>query len=128
MARRTLIIGISLLTFLLGSAASAGAGGAGKGTRDRTAPSVAIAAPAPGSTVAGAVTATGVRFLAPSVVLTTGTFLGGLVHVGLERPETRCDALGKGQRPITGKAPLFGFVIEIRHDNNLAFGILPHAF
>src|SRR5207302_1325709 len=28
------------------------------------------------------------------------------VHVGLERPNTRCDALGKGQCPITGKAPL----------------------
>jgi len=38
-----------------------------------------------GDRVAGAVTATGVRFRGTSVVLTTGTFLGGLVHVGLER-------------------------------------------
>ncbi len=35
--------------------------------------------------VAGAVTAIGVRFMAPAVVLTAGTFLGGLVHVGLAR-------------------------------------------
>ena len=33
--------------------------------------------------IAGAVTTIGVRFSAPCVVLTTGTFLGGLVHVGL---------------------------------------------
>ena len=38
-----------------------------------------------GDRISGAVTATGVRFGAPSVVLTAGTFLGGLVHVGLER-------------------------------------------
>jgi len=38
-----------------------------------------------GSRIACAVTATGVRFEAPTVVLTAGTFLGGLVHVGLER-------------------------------------------
>ncbi len=36
-----------------------------------------------GDRVTGAVTALGVRFLASSVVLTAGTFLGGLVHVGL---------------------------------------------
>ncbi len=34
--------------------------------------------------VAGAVTATGIRFAAQAVVLTTGTFLGGRIHVGLE--------------------------------------------
>jgi tRNA uridine 5-carboxymethylaminomethyl modification enzyme len=34
--------------------------------------------------VRGAVTAVGLRFEAPSIVLTTGTFLGGLVHVGLQ--------------------------------------------
>ena len=34
--------------------------------------------------VVGAITAIGVRFEAPAVVLTAGTFLGGLVHVGLE--------------------------------------------
>jgi len=38
-----------------------------------------------GDRVAGAVTSIGLRFRAPTVVLTTGTFLGGLVHVGLER-------------------------------------------
>jgi tRNA uridine 5-carboxymethylaminomethyl modification enzyme len=35
--------------------------------------------------IAGAVTAIGVRYPARAVVLTAGTFLGGLVHVGLER-------------------------------------------
>src|SRR4051794_22782534 len=38
-----------------------------------------------GDRVRGALTAIGVRFLAEAVVLTAGTFLGGLVHVGLER-------------------------------------------
>jgi tRNA uridine 5-carboxymethylaminomethyl modification enzyme len=33
---------------------------------------------------AGVVTATGIRFEAGAVVLTTGTFLGGRIHVGLE--------------------------------------------
>jgi tRNA uridine 5-carboxymethylaminomethyl modification enzyme len=36
-----------------------------------------------GGRVAGAVTAVGARFSARTVVLTAGTFLGGLVHVGL---------------------------------------------
>ncbi|HUO80231.1 MAG TPA: tRNA uridine-5-carboxymethylaminomethyl(34) synthesis enzyme MnmG, partial [Steroidobacteraceae bacterium] len=38
-----------------------------------------------GGRVAGAVTVTGVRFDAPCVVLTAGTFLGGRIHVGLEQ-------------------------------------------
>ena len=38
-----------------------------------------------GDRVRGAVTAIGLRFMADAVVLTAGTFLGGLVHVGLER-------------------------------------------
>jgi tRNA uridine 5-carboxymethylaminomethyl modification enzyme len=38
-----------------------------------------------GGRVAGAVTAIGLRFAASTVVLTAGTFLGGLVHVGLSR-------------------------------------------
>jgi len=38
-----------------------------------------------GERVTGAITATGVRFAAATVVLTAGTFLGGLVHVGLSR-------------------------------------------
>ena len=38
-----------------------------------------------GGRVTGAITATGVRFEAPSVVLTAGTFLGGRIHVGLEQ-------------------------------------------
>jgi tRNA uridine 5-carboxymethylaminomethyl modification enzyme len=37
-----------------------------------------------GGRVQGVVTASGIRFAAPSVVLTTGTFLGGRIHVGLE--------------------------------------------
>ncbi|MEO6080454.1 MAG: tRNA uridine-5-carboxymethylaminomethyl(34) synthesis enzyme MnmG [Steroidobacteraceae bacterium] len=37
-----------------------------------------------GGRVAGVVTATGIAFAAPAVVLTTGTFLGGRIHVGLE--------------------------------------------
>ena len=37
-----------------------------------------------GDRVTGVVTQLGVRFEAPSVVLTAGTFLNGLVHVGLE--------------------------------------------
>jgi tRNA uridine 5-carboxymethylaminomethyl modification enzyme len=37
-----------------------------------------------GDRVMGVVTQLGVRFEAPSVVLTAGTFLNGLVHVGLE--------------------------------------------
>jgi tRNA uridine 5-carboxymethylaminomethyl modification enzyme len=36
-----------------------------------------------GSRVVGAVTAMGLRFEAQTVVLTAGTFLGGLVHIGL---------------------------------------------
>src|SRR5207244_11157116 len=38
-----------------------------------------------GNRVAGAITSIGLRFQAPAVVLTAGTFLGGLVHVGLSR-------------------------------------------
>jgi len=34
--------------------------------------------------VAGVLTASGILFAAPAVVLTTGTFLGGRIHVGLE--------------------------------------------
>jgi tRNA uridine 5-carboxymethylaminomethyl modification enzyme len=37
-----------------------------------------------GGRVTGAVTATGIRFTAASVVLTAGTFLGGRIHVGLD--------------------------------------------
>jgi tRNA uridine 5-carboxymethylaminomethyl modification enzyme len=37
-----------------------------------------------GDRVLGAVTNTGIRFFAPSVVLCTGTFLGGKIHIGLE--------------------------------------------
>jgi len=38
-----------------------------------------------GGRVAGAITQSGIRFRATSVVLTAGTFLNGLIHVGLER-------------------------------------------
>ncbi|MDY0069439.1 MAG: tRNA uridine-5-carboxymethylaminomethyl(34) synthesis enzyme MnmG [Porticoccaceae bacterium] len=37
-----------------------------------------------GDRVTGVVTQMGLRFRAPSVVLTAGTFLGGLIHIGLE--------------------------------------------
>ncbi|WP_227369289.1 tRNA uridine-5-carboxymethylaminomethyl(34) synthesis enzyme MnmG [Halomonas sp. M20] len=37
-----------------------------------------------GDTVRGAVTQTGIRFHAETVVLCTGTFLGGIIHVGLD--------------------------------------------
>jgi len=37
-----------------------------------------------GERIDGVVTQTGIRFRAPSVVLCTGTFLGGKIHVGLE--------------------------------------------
>ena len=37
------------------------------------------------SRVQGVVTVTGIRFAAPAVVLTVGTFLGGRIHVGLEQ-------------------------------------------
>jgi len=40
-----------------------------------------------GDRVVGAITAIGLRFHAEAVVLTAGTFLGGLVHVGLSRYE-----------------------------------------
>ena len=37
-----------------------------------------------GDSVRGVVTAMGLKFYAPCVVLTTGTFLGGKIHIGLE--------------------------------------------
>ncbi len=37
-----------------------------------------------GETARGVVTQTGIRFNAKTVVLTTGTFLGGTIHIGLE--------------------------------------------
>jgi tRNA uridine 5-carboxymethylaminomethyl modification enzyme len=37
-----------------------------------------------GDTVSGVVTQSGIRFFAPSVVLTAGTFLGGKIHIGLD--------------------------------------------
>ncbi len=37
-----------------------------------------------GETIKGAVTQMGVKFYAPSVVLTAGTFLAGQIHIGLE--------------------------------------------
>jgi tRNA uridine 5-carboxymethylaminomethyl modification enzyme len=40
-----------------------------------------------GARVAGVVTQTGIRFEANAVVLTTGTFLSGLIHVGLNHYE-----------------------------------------
>ncbi len=40
-----------------------------------------------GERVTGAVTQSGIQFEAPAVVLTTGTFLGGRIHVGLSNYE-----------------------------------------
>ena len=40
-----------------------------------------------GDRVTGVVTQMGLRFSAPSVVLTVGTFLGGLIHIGLSNHE-----------------------------------------
>lgn len=37
-----------------------------------------------GDTIRGVVTQMGVRFYAPTVVLTAGTFLGGLIHIGMD--------------------------------------------
>ena len=37
-----------------------------------------------GETVRGVVTQTGIRFHATTVVLATGTFLGGVIHIGLD--------------------------------------------
>ena len=37
-----------------------------------------------GDTARGVVTQTGIRFFAQSIVLTTGTFLGGKIHIGLD--------------------------------------------
>src|SRR5262245_55135007 len=37
--------------------------------------------------ITGVITQVGIRFSAPTVVLTTGTFLSGLIHVGLEHYE-----------------------------------------
>jgi len=38
-----------------------------------------------GEQVRGVVTQSGLRFYAPAVVLTTGTFLGGKIHIGLQQ-------------------------------------------
>ncbi|PMR71159.1 tRNA uridine-5-carboxymethylaminomethyl(34) synthesis enzyme MnmG [Halomonas heilongjiangensis] len=38
-----------------------------------------------GDTVRGVVTETGIRFRGETVVLATGTFLGGVIHIGLDR-------------------------------------------
>lgn len=38
-----------------------------------------------GDTVAGVVTQSGIRFHAKTVVLTAGTFLGGIIHIGLQQ-------------------------------------------
>ena len=37
-----------------------------------------------GERITGVVTQSGIRFRAPTVVLTTGTFLGGVIHIGMQ--------------------------------------------
>lgn len=37
-----------------------------------------------GDSVRGVVTSTGIKFFSKTVVLTTGTFLGGVIHIGLQ--------------------------------------------
>jgi tRNA uridine 5-carboxymethylaminomethyl modification enzyme len=65
-----------------------------------------------GGRVAGVVTATGIAFAAKAVVLTTGTFLGGRIHVGLENlaggragdaPSLRLAARLRELMPRTGR-------------------------
>ncbi len=65
-----------------------------------------------GGRVAGVVTATGIAFAAHAVVLTTGTFLGGRIHVGLENlaggragdaPSLRLAARLRELMPRTGR-------------------------
>ncbi|MBL3556213.1 MULTISPECIES: tRNA uridine-5-carboxymethylaminomethyl(34) synthesis enzyme MnmG [Marinobacter] len=38
-----------------------------------------------GECISGVVTQSGIRFRAPTVVLTTGTFLGGVIHIGMQQ-------------------------------------------
>ncbi|MEO9751035.1 MAG: tRNA uridine-5-carboxymethylaminomethyl(34) synthesis enzyme MnmG [Marinobacter sp.] len=38
-----------------------------------------------GERITGVVTQSGIRFRAPTVVLTTGTFLGGVIHIGMQQ-------------------------------------------
>ncbi len=38
-----------------------------------------------GERITGVVTQSGIRFRAPTVVLTTGTFLGGIIHIGMQQ-------------------------------------------
>jgi len=38
-----------------------------------------------GESITGVVTQSGIRFRAPTVVLTTGTFLGGVIHIGMQQ-------------------------------------------
>jgi tRNA uridine 5-carboxymethylaminomethyl modification enzyme len=65
-----------------------------------------------GGKVTGVVTATGIAFAARAVVLTTGTFLGGRIHVGLENlsggragdaPSLRLAARLRELMPRTGR-------------------------
>jgi tRNA uridine 5-carboxymethylaminomethyl modification enzyme len=65
-----------------------------------------------GGRVAGVMTATGIAFAARAVVLTTGTFLGGRIHVGLENlaggragdaPSLRLAARLRELMPRTGR-------------------------
>ena len=59
-----------------------------------------------GGRIAGAVTADGASFLAPAVVLTVGTFLGGRILIGdTEQPEQ--STFGSSQNPTVSAAVIW---------------------
>ena len=58
-----------------------------------------------GERVLGVVTVSGIRFEARAVVITVGTFLGGLIHVGLDNPAR---GARRGMRPPTVWPPVCG--------------------
>ena len=59
---------------------------------------LAIAERGSGPCVSGVITQLGVTFEADAVVLTTGTFLSGLIHVGLEHFEAGARAIRRRKR------------------------------
>ena len=70
-----------------------------------------------GDRVSGVVTQIGLKFSARAVVLTTGTFLAGLIHVGLEELPggTRRRSAGADARAAAARAEAAGGAAENRH-------------